>query len=78
MKSVKNKKLPGFGNINYVVDEFMEMIQKNTNSSVHTVLNTVEKIVSKYEYSTKPCIMCLNQRDKLFCLLEVEGVHRYL
>ena len=39
-----------FGNMSNLLDDFVDMIQTNINSSVHTVLNTGEKIEQKYSY----------------------------
>ncbi len=79
LKTAKNKRLPAWGNMDSLLGDFVGLLQSNTASSVHTVLNTADKLSIKHPgQQEQRCVQCLQQKDKLFSLLEVEGVSKYL
>lgn len=75
---MKNKRYPARGNLSHLLEDFMDLLQNNTSSSVHTVLNTADKLTTKHQYLYPPCIQCLGPKDQLVSLLEVDAVHQYL
>jgi len=64
-----NKRLPGNGSINTLLENFIDSIQAGFPSTVHTVLNTLNKIKPKMD-EKKICPICWGKKDKLGNILE--------
>jgi hypothetical protein len=62
--------MPGKGSLDQLAHEFMANALLNANSSVHTVLNTCEKIVPKMKTELN-CGVCGDKMDKLHSILEI-------
>jgi len=72
-----NKRLPGNGSINTLLENFINNIQAGFPSTVHTVLNTLNKIKPKMD-EKKICPICWGKKDKLGNILEKGSIIQYL
>ncbi|EGR32855.1 hypothetical protein IMG5_068780, partial [Ichthyophthirius multifiliis] len=71
----QNSKLPGFGNIDFIMENFIDNIQENFCSTTHTILHTSEKIIKKFtpkEGILQRCPLCFQFRDQIKNILEIE------
>ncbi|KAL4479282.1 hypothetical protein ABPG72_011494 [Tetrahymena utriculariae] len=70
-----NLKLPGYGNLDRIMEKFIDNIQENFVSTTHTILHTSEKIIKKFEPQKgllQRCPLCFQFRDKISNVLEIE------
>jgi len=72
-----NKRLPGNGSINTLLENFVDKLQAGFPSTVHTVLNTLNKIKPKMD-EKKICPICWGKKDKLGNILEKGSIIQYL
>lgn len=89
----KKTNLPANGNIDHLLEDFITKLQVNSTSlflrlihflikggfpsTVHTVLNTLDKIKHKRKLDTL-CPMCLGKKDKLVNVLEKGSIIEHL
>lgn len=71
--SKKGKKLPGFGNMNLLCEEFINSLQDSNAQTVHTVLRTSAKLkIGGIEDQDKNfCVLCYGLVDHATNILEV-------
>jgi len=72
-----SKSIPGNGSIDRVLEKFIDKLQSGFPSTVHTILNTLDKIKPKYE-NNELCPLCLGKRDKISNVLEKGSVIDYI
>lgn len=71
--SKKGKNLPGFGNMNILCEQFMELQTAQNSQSIHTVLRTSNKlkVSSIQEQNSTFCPLCYGIVDHATNILEV-------
>jgi len=73
----KKSNLPANGNIDHLLEDFITKLQGGFPSTVHTVLNTLDKVKSKKNLETL-CPLCLGKKDKLVNVLEKGSIIEHL
>jgi cytoplasmic tRNA 2-thiolation protein 2 len=72
-----SKSIPENGSMDRVLEKFVEKLQNGFPATVHTILNTLDKIKPRTVH-TQICPLCLGKRDKISNVLEKGSVIDYL
>lgn len=71
----KRSNMPYNGNIDHMIDDFMDKMQHHQPTTIHTVLRTGEKIIQKGE-SLGSCKVCSGDIDKIANFMEVGSLNQ--
>lgn len=70
----QNNKMPSKGNLDWLMEDFIDKLQESFGSTVYTVLKTSEKMIAKADKTTLArCVICRGFTDEIKNALEVEN-----
>lgn len=70
----KNTQLPGNGNLDWLMENFMNKILIASPGAIHTIVNTSDLVIKKIKESyTQICPLCLGFKDVPTNILELNN-----